>query len=235
MKNKTKYILIFSILFFLIALISVATAHEVNAITVSKQNLLDFSGLELNKSENYKNLTKVQLENIKSNEKKINTTNKKINSYNKQLTTKNKQLKTYNTKLKKLNKKIKTKTIKKSILNTKKSIKNLKNKINILKKQTKKEDNTLKTFKNINFTLINMANTNMKEAWKHLDHAEWALDILDNYNLYVAVSFNNDHGEVPYDDRFDYGYYWKYSEAMNNYYSRQPVDFGLFMSGYYVY
>lgn len=223
MKNKTKYILIFSILFFLIALISVATAHEVNAITVSKQNLTDFGELELNKSKKYVDSANSQLKTVDSNKKKINDTKKKIKTYDKQLNLKNKQLKSYNSKLKKLNKKIKTKNIKKSILNTKKNIKAIKKSILTFKKRIKYENQTAKFYAKANDLIYNSIESDINQSYKHLDVSEWAISWATSYSLFGGSNY------------YDYGYYWKYPEAMNNYYSRQPVDFGLFMSGYYVY
>lgn len=237
MENKKKYIIIFSILFMFLALVSVSTAQEVNSATVSKQNLTDYASLELNKSKEYQKYLNGSIKAIEANEKIINNTKKKIKTYDKQLTTKNKQLKnknkqlkTYNNKLKKLNKKLKTKTLKKNILKTKKTIKTIKKQmnsykkgINIIKKKIKDNKNLLKNCIAMNTTLIDSADNMLNEAWRHLDSAAWATSWANSYSIFGGSGY------------YDYGYYWKYPEAKNNYYSKQPVDFSLFMSGQYVY
>lgn len=261
MENKKKYIIIFSIILALLAIVSVATATEVNAASVPKQNLSDYAGLELKESQKYQYQADSMIKNIEGTEKEINNTRKKISDYdkqivnknkqlttkNKQLTTKNKQLKTYNNKLKKLNKKRKTKVVKNNILKTKKTIKTIKKQITTYKKNiatTKKEITALnknkttnkqieQNFIQINSSQTKVAENTMKKAWQHLDYSVWALDILNNYNLYVAISFNNDQKEIPYNDKFDYGYWWEYPEAKHDYYYTYPPTFNSFLLGNY--
>ncbi|MDR0911402.1 MAG: hypothetical protein LBM96_02220 [Methanobrevibacter sp.] len=242
MDKRMRYIIIFSILLMFLAVTSVATAQEVNAATVTKQSLMDFGQTQLTRSQQFNDLADNQINEINKNEKKIKDTRKTIKSYdkqlsdknkalktkNKQLTSKNKQFKTYNNKLKKLNKKRKTKTVKKTITKTKKTISTLKKQISSYKKQikslkkqissikdkTKKSKTTLQTCIKLNTTSNQIAKMYINEAWKSLDYASWALDIFNNYDEYVSL---------PYDDSFDYGYYWQYPQAaQNNWYKYAP-------------